>query len=164
MRSLVVIAHDIRSTYNVGALLRTADGFGVDHVYFTGVTPYPAAKDDSRLPHIQRKLSQQINKTALGAIDTVAWSAEKNINDLIDRLRMDGYKIIGLEQNDTATPLNSFKPADKCALLLGRELEGISADLIKQCDDIVEITMYGKKESFNVTQAAAVALYALREA
>lgn len=164
MRSIAVIAYDIRSTHNVGSLLRTADGFGVSHVYFTGITPYPAIKNDSRLPHISRKLTEQIEKTALGAIDTVEWSHEGEIKALLTTLKDDGYTIIGLEQTPNSAELSSYSPPDKCAILLGNEVNGIESDLLKLCDDIVEITMYGQKESFNVVQAAAITLYALREA
>lgn len=164
MRSLVVIAHDIRSTHNVGSLLRTADGFGVDHVYFTGITPYPKTNTDERLPHISRKLTEQIDKTSLGSIKTVNWSHEDDITLLIGRLKEDGYRIIGLEQAEDSAQLQGYKPPDKVALILGTEVNGIEHSLIELCDDIVEITMYGKKESFNVVQAAAITLYVLREA
>ena len=66
-----LIVHDVRSTHNVGSLLRTADGLGVRHVYFTGYTPYPVKENDTRLPHISTKLTKDIHKTALGAEQTV---------------------------------------------------------------------------------------------
>lgn len=164
MRSIIVIAHDIRSTHNIGSLLRTADGFGVDHVYFTGITPYPTVKDDTRLPHISRKLTEQIEKTALGAINSVAWSHETDVEALITQLKQDGFCIVGLEQSKDSIKLNNYRPPTKIALLLGREVTGIDSALLKRCDDIVEIGMYGQKESFNVVQAAAICLYVLREA
>ncbi len=163
MRSIVVIAHDIRSTHNVGSLLRTADGFGVDHIYFSGITPYPMDLNDGRLPHISQKLSKQIAKTALGAEKSVSWSHESDISQLINNLRQSGYRIIGLEQTPNSTKLTTYQPPEKCALLLGAEVEGLSTNLQTYCDDLLEITMYGKKESFNVTIASAIALYALRE-
>lgn len=147
----------------MGALLRTADGFGVEHVYLTGISPYPETQNDTRLPHISKKLTQQINKTALGAIDTIAWSHHDNVKDLLFNLKTSGFRIIGLEQSKISTPLNEYSPPKKCVLLLGTEVTGISQDLLHQCDDVVEITMYGRKESFNVAQASAIALYALRE-
>lgn len=162
-RSIVVIAHDIRSTHNVGSLLRTCEGLGVKHVYLTGYTPYPVlAKGDTRLPHLARKLSNQIHKTALGAELSVAWSHLEDVADCIATLKQDGYQIIGLEQTPDSTLLPTFHPTSKTALLLGREVEGIAAELLKLCDQTVEIPMSGQKESFNVVQAAAMALYALR--
>lgn len=164
MRSLVLIAHDIRSTHNVGSLFRTADGFGVTHIYLSGITPYPQMLNDERLPHIIKKLANQIDKTALGSTKTITWSYHSNITEILVKLKKEGYKINGLEQTKTSKLLHKFKPSDKCAILLGNEVSGISNELLKMCDDILEIKMYGKKESFNVVQAAAITLYALREA
>lgn len=162
-RNIVVIAHDIRSTHNVGSLLRTAEGLGIEHMYFTGYTPYPAlAVGDSRLPHIARKLSAQIHKTALGAEDMVPWSYESSSLECIETLKAEGYTVVALEQDERSTPLPDYSPADKIALLLGREVEGIDPELLEHCDDLLEIPMFGKKESFNVVQAAAMALYKLR--
>ncbi len=163
MRSLILIAHNIRSTHNVGAILRTADGFGVDHVYFSGITPYPEQSQDSRLPHIRQKLTKQINKTALGSIDYVKWSYVEDLKKLIHNLKAEEYQIIGLEQADKSIKLNDYTPPNKCALLLGEEVSGISDTLLALCDDVIEIKMYGKKESFNVASAAAITLYVLRE-
>lgn len=163
MRQIIVVVNDIRSCHNVGSLLRTADGFGVQHVYFTGLSPYPKTDDDKRLPHISRKLTSQIEKTALGAINTVSWSSHDNLEQLLDDLRLQDYKILGLEQGAASTYLNDYNPPNKCALILGNEVKGLAAHLQELCDDILEIKMYGQKESFNVAQATAIALYALRE-
>lgn len=164
MRSLIVIAHNIRSTHNIGSILRTADGFGVEHIYLTGITPYPHSSNDSRLPHISQKLTHQINKTALGAIYTVNWSYHSNMSNLLTQIKTEGFKLIGLEQSSKSIALKDFSPPNKCALLLGNEIEGITPKFQDLCDYIVEITMYGQKESFNVAQACAIGLYALREA
>jgi 23S rRNA (guanosine2251-2'-O)-methyltransferase len=162
MRTLVVIVHDIRSTHNVGSLLRTCEGLGVSHVYFTGYTPYPLHADDDRLPHIATKLAQQIHKTALGAEELVPWSREADIQTLIQHLQADGFAVAALEQSQTSISLPDYTPVDKVALLLGREVEGIEPALLKACDVTLEIPMFGQKESFNVVQAAAMALYHIR--
>lgn len=162
MREIVLIVHDVRSCHNVGSLLRTADGLGVSTVYFSGYTPYPSAPNDSRLPHIQQKLSRQIHKTALGAEDSVKWEYSTDIGELITSLKAHGYTIAALEQADISITLHEYMAPDKVALLIGREVEGISEELLAICDDILEISMLGKKESFNVVQAAAMALYQLR--
>ena len=162
-RHIVVIAHDIRSTHNVGSLLRTCEGLGVQHVYFTGYTPYPElAEGDPRLPHIARKLAAQITKTALGAETLVSWSHADDVAACIRQLKAEGYQVAALEQAADSTPLPDFTPPDKVALLLGREVEGIAPELLKLCDTSLEIPMFGRKESFNVVQAAAMALYVLR--
>lgn len=163
MPEIVVIAHDIRSCHNVGSLLRTADGFGVSKVYLTGYTPYPAVPNDSRLPHITRRLTQQIHKTALGAEqNTHLWQHHENVQTLLSQLKKSGHEIVGLEQSATAIALPSYTPSSKIAIILGREVEGLDVELQAACDTIVEIPMQGSKESFNVTEAATAALYHCR--
>ncbi len=163
MRSIVLIAHDIRSCHNVGSLLRTADGFGVEHVYLTGYTPYPPLPNgDTRLPHLASKIGRQIHKTALGAEASIAWTQQDDIVPLLDQLKAEGYVLAALEQDDDSISLPDFHAPTKIALLLGREVEGIEQELLKQVDVTLEIPMFGAKESFNVVQAAAAALYQLR--
>ena len=164
MRKIVIIAHDIRSTHNVGSLLRTADGFGVTKVYFTGYTPYPQKQSDKRLPHLAKKIDAQISKTALGAEHSINWVQSDSVQEILLELKNDGYTIAGLEQSPNSIALPEYLAPDKIAVLLGSEVEGLQAELMALCDTILEIPMYGKKESFNVAQATAICLYALREA
>jgi 23S rRNA (guanosine2251-2'-O)-methyltransferase len=162
-RDIVVIAHDIRSTHNVGSLLRTCEGIGVSHVYFTGYTPYPRLDSgDTRLPHIADKLTQQIHKTALDAETLVPWSHLESVEACISSLKADGFAVVALEQSQDSVPLPQYDAPTKVALLLGREVEGIEPELVQLCDTTIEIPMLGKKESFNVVQAAAMCLYKLR--
>lgn len=156
---IVLIAHDIRSTHNVGSLLRTAEGLGVAKVYLTGYTPYPTQAQDQRLPHIAHKIDKDIHKTALGAEVTQAWEQTTDLLQLIDQLKDQGYNICALEQAAGAISLPAFAPSSKVALLLGREVEGIEPKFLTKCDTALEIPMAGSKESFNVVQAAAMALY-----
>ena len=162
MPDIVVIAHNIRSTHNVGAIFRTAEGFGVSKIILSGYTPYPKLLKDGRLPHIAEKLTKQISKTALGAEAIVPF--EYLEQPPINELKADGYRIVALEQAPHSIPMASYKPGKKIALLLGEEVEGITPDLLAQCEDIIEIPMVGKKESFNVSVAAGIALYALTSA
>jgi tRNA G18 (ribose-2'-O)-methylase SpoU len=160
---IVLIVHDIRSCHNVGSLLRTAEGLGVGHVYLTGYTPYPVTPTDDRLPHLRDKVARQIHKTALGAEDSLAWSHHDDVKTVMSQLKTDGFLLIALEQTDDSQPLDSFQSPDrKLALLSGREVEGIAPELLKLVDRTLEIPMFGKKESFNVVQAAAMALYHCR--
>ncbi len=161
-RSIIIVAHDLRSTHNVGSLLRTAEGLGVAHVYLTGYTPYPLEPKDTRLPHLGQKIHKAIQKTALGAETSQPWSHHNDINELLKDLKNDGYMLAALEQSSDSVLLPSWSPPEKTALLLGREVEGIEPKLLKCMDKIIEIPMSGKKESFNVVQAAAMALYHLR--
>lgn len=162
MRQIIIIAHDIRSCHNVGSLLRTAEGLGIEKVYLTGYTPYPIFDGDERLPHISRKIDKDIRKTALGAENQVSWEYEPEVTTVFERLKADGYQIAALEQATDSIQLPEFKPGDKIAILLGREVEGIDTQIIKNCDVTLEIPMFGKKESFNVVQAAAMVLYHCR--
>lgn len=160
MPEIIVIAHNIRSTHNVGAIFRTSEGFGVTRIILSGYTPYPKLdKGDPRLPHISEKLTSQIHKTALGAEQLVPFEHQESPD--LEWLRSDGYRIVGLEQDARASVLPDYQPADKIALLLGEEVAGISDDLREQCDDFIEIPMVGKKESYNVSVATGIALYAL---
>jgi 23S rRNA (guanosine2251-2'-O)-methyltransferase len=162
MRQIVVIAHDIRSSHNVGSLLRTCEGLGVTKVYFTGYTPHPRHAADERLPHIAAKVDAQISKTALGAEKYQAWEHRDDISQLLKALQGEGYELLALEQAPNSQSLPQFMPADKVALLLGNEISGIDKDLLAQADHILEIPMFGQKESYNVIEAASMALYHLR--
>ena len=157
MPDIIVLAHNIRSTHNVGAIFRTADGFGVKEIIFSGYTPYPTTKRDNRLPHIREKITRDIHKTALGAEETVPF----RIVDAppLAELKAAGYTVVALEQSENSTPLQHYKTPPKVALLLGEEVSGITNELLSACDVTVEIPMVGEKESFNVSVAAAIALY-----
>jgi 23S rRNA (guanosine2251-2'-O)-methyltransferase len=158
-RQIVLIAHNLRSSHNVGSLLRTADGLGVNQVILSGYTQYPAAVNDSRLPHLAAKASRAIHKTALGAEATVNWKHYTAVDQAINDLKNQGFEIWALEQASGSILLPSFDPPLKCALIIGREVEGIETEIITMADGCIEIPMYGKKESFNVAQAAAIAMY-----
>ena len=160
MPEIIVIAHNIRSTHNVGAIFRTSEGFGVAKIILSGYTPYPTVSNDSRLPHISRKLTDQIHKTALGAETLVPFEYQEAPG--ITSLKNQGYTIVGLEQDTRSVMLPEYRPPQKIALLLGEEVEGIANDLREFCDDLIEIPMTGKKESFNVSVATGIALYALK--
>ena len=162
MTQIIVIAHNIRSTHNVGAIFRTSEGFGVSRIILSGYTPYPLMPGDTRLPHISRKLTDQIQKTALGAELIVPF--ERHDTPDIDALRAEGCRIVGLEQDSQSIMLPDYVPATKIALLLGEEVHGITTDMRLLCDDLIELPMVGKKESFNVSVATGIALYALNAA
>ena len=159
MPEIIVIAHNIRSTHNVGALFRTAEGFGISKLLLTGYTPYPAIPKDTRLPHIANKLTSQIHKTALGAEEIVSFEHRETLD--LETLKAKGYRIVALEQAEKSIPLQTYKSPEKIALLLGEEVAGIAPEHLAACDDIVEIPMVGTKESFNVSVAAGIALYQL---
>lgn len=160
MRSIILIAHNLRSCHNVGSLLRTAEGLGAAKVYLTGYTPYPMGQaDDPRLPHEALKLTKQIHKTALDAENQIDWEHRPDVIDLIQSLQADGYTVMAVEQAPGSVPLPDFAVPQKIALLMGREVEGVEPEVVEACNGALEIPMFGHKESFNVAQAAAMALY-----
>jgi 23S rRNA (guanosine2251-2'-O)-methyltransferase len=159
MPELIIIAHNIRSTYNIGAIFRTCEGFGVSKIILSGYSPYPKLPNDTRLPHIESKLTAQIHKTALGAEIMVPFEYQE-VPDIFS-LKNQGFVVVGLEQDKLSVSMREYKTPKKIVLLLGEEVKGISDDLRDQCDDLIEIPMTGKKESFNVSVATGIALYAL---
>lgn len=160
---MVVIAHNLRSAHNVGSLLRTADGMGIDEVILSGYTPFPPLEHaDPRLPHERDKALKLIHKTALGAEISQHWSHQADVTQVINRLREAGFTIAALEQSQSSLSLPDYKAPDMLALVLGREVEGVEPEVLDLCDLSLEIPMVGKKESFNVIQAAAMAMYHCR--
>ncbi len=145
---MYLIAHNIRSLHNVGAFFRTADVFGVEKLYLTGYTGCPPRKE--------------IAKTALGSEHRVLWEQVEDVMVLIERLKQEGKKIVGLEMSDRAIDIDHLElPSEQIALVLGSEVEGLSKELLDACDFIVEIPMPGQKKSLNVSVAAGIALFAI---
>lgn len=129
--------------YNVGSIFRTADAAGVAKIYLTGYTPDPASK------------------TALSAEKYVPWEKYLDISRLISNLRKEKVQIIALEQSKNSRDYKKFRPRFPMALILGNEVRGISKNILKKCDKIIQIPMRGKKESLNVSVAAGIALFEL---
>lgn len=159
MQQIVLIAHNLRSVHNVGSLLRTAEGLGVEKVYLTGYTPHHKVANDPRLPHEITKIEKQLRKTALDAEQTLVWEHSQDLNPVLEKLKADGYTLAAVEQTATSIALPKYSPPEKIALLVGREVEGVEPEVLASMDICLEIPMFGSKESFNVVQAAAMALY-----
>jgi 23S rRNA (guanosine2251-2'-O)-methyltransferase len=158
---IIVIAHNIRSTHNVGSIFRTCEGFGVQKLLLSGYTPYPTVDKDDRLPHISSKLTSQIQKTALGAESIVPFRHITELHAELAGIKAQGFRVVALEQHPNSIKVHDYIATDKICLVLGEEVEGVNDALLAECDDIIEIDMSGKKESFNVSVAAGIALYAL---
>ena len=163
---LFLVLDNIRSTYNVGAILRTAEGLGIAKVIFSGYTP--RVHDQNLLPHLREKLDKEIHKTALGAEDLLDIYASDDIKSELMNYQKQGWHIIGLENNlnsDRIISLNdsklSQKLSDKVILILGEEVHGIDYSLHDIINLFLEIPMRGQKESFNVSVAAGIAMYAI---
>jgi 23S rRNA (guanosine2251-2'-O)-methyltransferase len=162
MPKVVLIVHNVRSALNVGSILRTAEGLGVEKVFLSGYTPYPEAKNDDRLPHLRQKNSLQIHKTALGAENYIAWERIPDIAECLSKIKDEGFVTIALEQTPKAQQLVGLKVSEPVALVVGNEVTGLEANVLKKIKTHVKIPMSGHKESFNVAVAAAIALYHLR--
>lgn len=143
--TLHLIANDIRSAENIGSLFRTCDSLGVAKLWITGYSPSPT--------------HPKVQKTALGAESAVEWEQIINVTTAIERLKADGFRIVGLEISEGAVDLSTYGPKEKTALLLGNEVTGITPSLLDLCDDVVFIAQKGKKESMNVSVAAGIAAY-----
>lgn len=145
---MFVIAHNIRSLHNVGAIFRSADAFGVEKIFLTGYTGTPPRKE--------------IAKVALGSEHHLPWEHIEDPRALIQRLQKDGVEIVALENGVDAVSIGKHDiRSDKAALLLGNEVDGVEKDLLALVDKTVEIPMPGRKQSLNVSVATGVALYAL---
>jgi tRNA G18 (ribose-2'-O)-methylase SpoU len=151
-KDFFVIAHNIRSLYNVGSIFRAADAFGITKIYLTGYSGTP-----QNFVH-RRKIA----KVALGAENYIPWEYRKSAIRLIKDLKLKKIKIIALENNVKAVPLPKFKPKFPLALVLGEERKGINQKILSLCDQAIEIPMLGQKESLNVSVAFGIAAYAIR--
>lgn len=151
LRKIFVICHNIRSRHNVGSIFRTADGAGVSKIFLCGITPVP--------PH------PNIEKVSLGAEKFVPWEKRKETWRVINELKKAGFEIIALEQSKKSISLertdNGCRFNKKIALVLGNEVKGLSESILKRADKIIQIPMFGKKESLNVATAFGVAIYKL---
>ncbi len=141
-----VICHNIRSTYNVGSIFRTADAVGVSKIYLCGYTP--------SLPN------EKISKVALGAEKLIPYQTVKSTTWLIKKLKSEGVKIVALENNiEKGINYSKFKPIFPIALILGNEVKGLPKNILNISDKIIYLPMKGGKESLNVSVAFGVAAY-----
>ncbi len=148
MRRISLLAHNVRSLWNVGSFFRTCDAFAVEKIYLTGYTGQPPRKE--------------ITKTALGAEETVPWEHAADPVPIVQKLKDEGWSILPLELTESAVDLTSFDPPDKLCLVVGHELSGVPQEILTLADSVLKIPMMGKKESLNVAVAAGIALHYLR--
>ncbi|MBT5637102.1 MAG: RNA methyltransferase [Candidatus Peribacter sp.] len=145
---VILLAHNIRSLWNVGSFFRTADAMGIEKIYLAGYTAQPPRRE--------------ISKTAIGAEDWIDWEYKEDPIQAINDLKEDGWKVVGLELEEGAQKIADYSPTEKICLVLGHEVTGVPEEIIKLCDDVVYIPMHGKKESLNVSVALGIALDRLR--
>ncbi len=144
---LIVIVDNVRSMHNVGSIFRTSDAFLVEKIYLCGITPTP--------PH------REIQKTALGATESVDWQYVENTLDVINQLKKEGWTILALEQTTNSVMLDKLKveKGEKIAIVLGNEVEGVNQEVINLCHKAVEIPQFGTKHSFNVSVSCGIMLW-----
>lgn len=153
---LYIIAHDIRSLYNVGALFRLSDGVGLTKLFLTGLTGAPF----DRVKYQRQR--QQIAKTALEGLDNVAWEYTEDPTEKINYLKQRGVRLIALEQTPASRLYHQINYPDKVCVVLGNEVNGVNQELLAQCDLAVELPMYGAGKSLNVISAASILMYHIR--
>lgn len=146
---VMVVLENIRSAYNVGSVFRTADAFLVEGIYIIGYSAKP--------PH------KEIKKTALGAEETVSWQHFSTSAEAIERLKVDGYTVLAVEQAEGSIKLQELRPAEgqKIAVVFGNEVTGVEQSTIHLCDGVLEIPQFGMKHSLNIATAAGVVLWEL---
>lgn len=143
-----VLLDNIRSAWNVGSILRSAEGFGFDHVYCCGITPTPE--------------NEAVTKTSLGAEESLTWSYHKDAVKLVKGLKREGWSVYALEEGAKAVPLQRKRMPGNTVLIAGSEVTGVDPGLLALCDAVFYIPMRGVKKSFNVAIAFGIAAFALR--
>jgi len=146
---VVVVLDNVRSMHNIGSIFRTADGFAVEKICLCGITAQP--------PH------REIEKTALGATQSINWEYFADPLQAVERLRADGYHIIAVEQAENSTMLQDFciTEGEKYALIFGNEVNGVSNEVMEKIDTCIEIPQFGTKHSFNIVVSAGIVLWDL---
>jgi 23S rRNA (guanosine2251-2'-O)-methyltransferase len=146
---VVIVLDNVRSQGNVGSVFRTADAFLVESIYLCGITGTPP--------------NREIQKTAIGATDSVSWKYFKVTAAAVRELKSLGYKIIGIEQAEGSTPLGEFKVEKNAryALVFGHEVNGVDQSIVNECDHVIEIPQFGTKHSFNIAISAGIVLWEL---
>lgn len=145
---VTVLVDNVRSLYNVGSIFRTSDGAMIQKLVLTGFTPHPPRKE--------------IEKTALGATNSVKWEYVKSTLHAIQQLKEQGWNICCLELTDKSIPYYDVQPTDfPLCLIIGNEIVGVSAEIVKRCDMAIEIPMFGMKQSLNVAVAYGIAVFEL---
>jgi 23S rRNA (guanosine2251-2'-O)-methyltransferase len=155
-QEMAVLLHDVRSAHNVGSIFRTADAAGASKVWLSGVTPTPR----DRFGRVQKEIA----KTALGAEGFLEWEYKRSPSTIIARLKKEGWRIVGVEQDVRARDYRALKLRKPTLFIFGNEVRGVPKRVRARCDELIEIPMHGKKESLNVSVVAGIVLFAYQVA
>lgn len=144
---VVVVLDNIRSQHNIGSIFRTADAFRIECIHLCGITATPP--------------NREIQKTALGATESVEWKYYEKTCNSIEELKKEGYRIIAIEQADESIKINDFNPciSSKIAIVFGNEVFGVDDEVMQICDECIEIPQYGTKHSLNVSVTAGIVIW-----
>lgn len=144
---LILVLDNIRSLNNIGSVFRTADAFRVEKIYLCGITAQPPHRD--------------IQKTALGATESVVWEYEEDTTDLILRLNEDGVETLAIEQAKNSVFLDEFLPKKgvKIALVMGNEVNGVQQEVIDACKGVIEVPQIGTKHSLNISVCTGIVVW-----
>ncbi|MES2986130.1 MAG: TrmH family RNA methyltransferase [Patescibacteria group bacterium] len=148
-----ILLPDIRSAYNVGSIFRSADCFGALKLYLTGTTPRPVDRFN--------RPQKEIAKTALGGEKAIPWEYFDTAKEVIKKAKKDGFTIVAIEQSSKSIDIKTFTKTEKILCIFGNEVDGVPKEILKLCDEVIEIDMKGEKESLNVSVCAGVVLYEL---
>lgn len=146
---ILVILDNIRSLNNIGSVFRTADAFLIKKIYLCGITATPPHKD--------------IQKTALGATDSVDWEYKPDTLSLIEELKAQDVNILAIEQAENAVMLSDFIPVanQTYAIIFGNEVKGVQQTVVSESDNVLEIPQFGSKHSLNISVSAGVVIWDL---
>jgi tRNA G18 (ribose-2'-O)-methylase SpoU len=145
---IIIVLDNVRSLNNVGSVFRTADAFLIEAIYLCGITGQPPNKE--------------IQKTALGATESVTWKHFENTIDALNDLKEKNYMVCSIEQTESATMLNEFKPdGKKIAVIFGNEVKGVQQEIIDASDAVIEIPQVGTKHSLNIAVSVGIVIWDL---
>ena len=145
---ITIILDNVRSAINVGSIFRTSDAFLIENIILCGITATPPDKE--------------IRKAALGSTDSVKWGFFENTIDAVNKLKTEGYHIIGIEQADKSTMLNDISLSKKpIAIIMGNEVNGVAQEIIDVCNEVIEIPQFGTKHSLNISVTSGIVIWEL---
>lgn len=148
-----LILHNIRSAHNVGAMFRTAEAIGIDHIVVSGYSASPTdrfGREDTK-----------VTKAAVNAHELISWVRIDDVHEYLVKLLACGTQLVAIEQHPTSQDYKTYAPPEDIAIVMGNEVTGVEPEILELCDTILELPMYGEKESLNVATTCGIVLYRL---
>ena len=148
MKEIYILLNNVRSAFNVGSMFRTSDAIGVKKIFLSGFSPYP--------PNVR------LEKTALGALDYVDWEYNQDIFFILNKLKKENIPIYSVEQTQNSLLYTDIEYPQKICIAMGNEISGVEKEILQASQEIIEIPMYGKKNSLNVSVAFGIIAYHIK--